>query len=189
MKVTIILILLAIFTIDHNAYRREGICTHYGRGYHLIRSGASGIKVDADLPLAASRDIPYGTIVEVENIDNSSRCKDNKMRVMIFDLGPEAEPEKRMFDMMPQGGFYSYKGKPGIAEKGRGGVKVKVTVVDMTHTCSPERLGDDMGQTKTEWWCLGRYYGKNTLDGYFMTKEDIWWEPWFEKNKECYEEN
>ena len=162
-----------------DTYIREGVVTHYGTGYHHNKYGASGLWVDAYMPIAASRDIPYGTIVEVENIDPTSRCRGNKVRVMVFDWGPSAQPSVRVFDMMPSGGFYRYKGRPGIAEKGRGGVEVKLTVVDTSRACNPGRLGNSK-QAKGEYFCLRKNFG------YGLEEDEIFWEPHFNKNKECY---
>lgn len=177
--VLIAVLLLPTLLIASNSYRRTGIVTHYGYGFHHKRSGASGIKVDANMPIAASREIPYGAIVLVENTDDTSPCKGNKMNVMIFDWGPSANPSKRIFDMMPNGGFYSYKGKPGIAEKGRGGVKVKIEVINLDNACVPERLGSER-QAKGEYFCLRSKYGK------WLTYDKIDWLPYYNTNKECY---
>ncbi|MCS7182012.1 MAG: septal ring lytic transglycosylase RlpA family protein [Thermoanaerobaculum sp.] len=63
-------------------YREEGLASWYGEPYHG-RPTASGVTYDMQAMTAAHRTLPFGTWVEVTNLENQ-----RKVQVLINDRGP-----------------------------------------------------------------------------------------------------
>ncbi|HOP28687.1 MAG TPA: septal ring lytic transglycosylase RlpA family protein [Spirochaetota bacterium] len=68
--------------VDSEAFYQKGVASWYGREFHG-RATASGEKFDMNNMTAAHKTLPFGTIVEVKNLDNGKA-----VRLKINDRGP-----------------------------------------------------------------------------------------------------
>lgn len=80
--------------LDRSGEPQEGKASYYGE-YFFGRKMADGTPMDPDAPIAASRTLPLGTIVEVTNLENGK-----KEVVEIRDRGPYIEG--RIIDLTPK---------------------------------------------------------------------------------------
>ena len=97
----------------------KGKASWYGDYFHGKKT-ASGEKYNMHNLTAASKTLPFGTIVKVENLSNGKSVK-----VKINDRGPYVEG--RMIDLSRA----SFKK---IAPLGAGVIDVEVTILDMSKT-------------------------------------------------------
>ncbi len=96
-----------------SGYAEEGIISYYADKFDGRRT-ASGARFDKNAFTAAHRSLPFGTKVEVTNLDNGK-----SVLVQINDRGPYSEA--RILDLSPAAAR-----KIGLI--GRGTVKAKVVV-------------------------------------------------------------
>lgn len=66
----------------HDRFEEVGLASWYGKPYHG-RTTASGERYDMNELTAAHRTLPFGTVVEVRNLENG-----REVRVRITDRGP-----------------------------------------------------------------------------------------------------
>lgn len=64
-------------------YEATGVASWYGGRKHQGRRTASGVRFDRNKPTAAHRSLPFGTLVEVTNLDNR-----RSMKLIVNDRGP-----------------------------------------------------------------------------------------------------
>lgn len=112
-KVIIFLLLTMLATPEPIEYSYTKV-SWYGNQFHG-RKTASGIKYDQNTLVAASRDLPFGTEVEITNMNN-----DKSIVVKIVDRGPFVTG--RDFDLS-KAAFDS------IAHLDKGVVKVKYHIL------------------------------------------------------------
>jgi rare lipoprotein A len=98
---------------DLEGYEEVGYASFYGKRFHGMKT-ASGEIFDMYKMTAAHRTLPFGTIVEVENLENHK-----KVRVKINDRGPYAK--NRIIDLS-----YMAAKKLGFINKGTALVKIRV---------------------------------------------------------------
>ena len=98
---------------DLDGYEEVGYASFYGKRFHGMKT-ASGEVFDMYKLTAAHRTLPFGTIVEVENIENHK-----KIRVKINDRGPYAK--NRIIDLS-----YIAAKRLGFINKGTSLVKIRV---------------------------------------------------------------
>jgi rare lipoprotein A len=115
----ILLLLLALFRPPE-----IGIATNLGCGWNG-RRGASGIIYNCREPQAAHKSIAFGTWVHVTALDTGA-----SVNVMIVDRGPFGRG--RVIDLQ-RDAFRA------IAGRHRGGVKVRVEILDDSKACGGYR--------------------------------------------------
>jgi peptidoglycan lytic transglycosylase len=98
----------------------KGRASWYGDYFHGKKKTASGEKYNMYNLTAASKTLPFGTIVRVKNLDNGKSVK-----VKINDRGPYVQG--RMIDL-------SRAAFKKIAPLGAGVLKVEVTILDTSKT-------------------------------------------------------
>ena len=94
----------------------EGTASYYGKKHHG-RQTASGEVFDMNALTAAHRTLPFGTLIEVENLDNGE-----KVQVTINDRGPYVG--KRILDL-------SYGAAKDIHMVKSGLATVKITILEL----------------------------------------------------------
>jgi rare lipoprotein A len=99
---------------DIERYSHEGIASWYGRKFHGKRT-ASGERFDMYALTAAHRTLPFGSIVQVTDLENGG-----SVRVRINDRGPFKSG--RIIDL-------SYAAARKLRMVKRGVVRVKITLV------------------------------------------------------------
>ncbi len=93
----------------------EGVASWYGHPFHG-RQTASGERYDMEAPTAAHQSLPFGTIVEVYNLDNGRRTQ-----LRINDRGPFVD--NRIIDV-------SRYGARRLDMIGPGTARVRLAIVD-----------------------------------------------------------
>lgn len=93
----------------------SGIASWYGSQFHG-RKTASGERFDKDQLTAAHRSLPFGTVVEVHNLDN-----DRRVRVRVNDRGPFVR--RRVIDV-------SYAAARELGMIGPGTARVELLLVE-----------------------------------------------------------
>ena len=123
------MIILIIVLFAAQLHAMSGVCTHVGAGWDN-RRGASGIRYDHRLPMAAHRTLKFGTVVKVVNADRRSSNYGKSVRVIIVDRGPVKK--SRCLDAMP---FPLWQ----LAGKRVGGLRVKLEVASTKCACEGYR--------------------------------------------------
>lgn len=116
-------------TAKDERYYQKGYASWYGREFHG-KTTASGEKFDMNLYTAAHKTLPFGTIVEVKNLDNGK-----SVRIKVNDRGPYRG--NRIIDL-------SYGAAKEIDMIRKGEVKVGIKVIKMgdNSTVSNEDAND-----------------------------------------------
>ena len=111
-----------------DAWSERGIASWYGPGFHGKRT-ASGEVYDMEDMTAAHKQLPFGTVVRVDNLDNGRRTE-----VRINDRGPFVDD--RIIDL-------SRAAAREIEMLGTGTARVRISVVRMSEMleCSVVQVG------------------------------------------------
>lgn len=132
------MIFLIVMLFAAQLHAMSGVCTHVGKGWNG-RQGASGVRYDHRLPMAAHRTLPFGTVVKVINADPRSPNRGKSVQMIIIDRGPVSTG--RCLDAMPAPLWE-------LAGKRVGGLRVRLEVASTRCACEGYRcLAKELGTT------------------------------------------
>ncbi|HEM48662.1 MAG TPA: septal ring lytic transglycosylase RlpA family protein [Caldithrix sp.] len=104
-------------TIFYNGQKLQGVCSYYGKKFHG-RLTASGEVFNMYGFTAAHKELPFGTIVNVKNLDDPNK----NIQVKVNDRGPFVK--NRILDLS-----YGAAKKLGIIEAGT--AKIEITIIQL----------------------------------------------------------
>lgn len=102
----------------HNGQKFKGVCSYYGKKFHG-RLTASGEVFDMYGFTAAHKELPFGTIINVKNLDNPEK----NIQVKVNDRGPFVK--NRILDLS-----YAAAKKLGIIETGT--ANIEITIIQLS---------------------------------------------------------